>query len=574
MAGGGTSGQSLEYTPTWAFATVCFFIIAISIIIEHSIHLITKWFKRNRKSALYEAVEKLKSELMLLGFMSLILAVTQEPISNICIPTRLADIMLPCRKETKAETTATVEHLTVGVIRNLNFSVAGLYNGSLWTIPRRGLADDELDAGAVSSTDKCTAEARSFSAGKVSLVSQEGIHQLHIFFFVLAVMQIVYSALTMALGRLKMRRWKAWEKETQTTEYQAANGIFTRQTTFGRRHMTHCTNSTGHLCIKCFFRQFFKSVAKVDYLTLRHGFILAHLSERHNNFNFQKYIQISLEEDFKVIVSISPLLWLIVVIFMLVVVQGWHVYLFISFIPLLIVLVLGTKLGVIVARMALQLNNQDNVIKGAPLVQPHDDLFWFGRPRFVLTLLHLTLFLNAFELAFFVWVTIQFGFNSCYHEHTGIIVTRVVLAVAVQVLCSYITLPLYALVTQMGSQFKSKVLEEKIANIIKQWHAEVRVKRKKQEQCSLLMSPRTSLSTPDWSLKNSPTDFSSHHHHRPTSTTPIPTDQTNKNNFSNRGEITEEKIDTPNDHRAPDSTWLPCQAGVVELPIVRRYKGN
>ncbi|THG23302.1 hypothetical protein TEA_008600 [Camellia sinensis var. sinensis] len=146
--------------------------------------------------------------------------------------------------------------------------------------------------------------------------------------------------------------------------------------------------------------------------------------------------------------------------------------------------------------------------------------------------------------------------------------------VAVQVLCSYITLPLYALVTQMGSQFKSKVLEEKIANIIKQWHAEVRVKRKKQEQCSLLMFPRTSLSTPDWSLRNSPTDFSSHHHHRPTSTTPIPTDQTNKNNFSNRGEITEEKVDTPDDHRAPDSTWLPYQAGVVELPTVRQDKGN
>ncbi|CAL5419929.1 unnamed protein product [Camellia sinensis] len=543
MAGGGTSGQSLEYTPTWAFATVCFFIIAISIIIEHSIHLITKWLKRNRKSALYDAVEKLKSELMLLGFMSLILAVTQEHIANICIPTRLADIMLPCRKETEAETATTVEHFTVGVVRNLNFSVSGLYNGSLWTIPRRRLDDDAVDAGAVNSTDKCTAE------GKVSLVSQEGIHQLHIFFFVLAVMQIVYSVLTMALGRLKMRRWKAWEKETQTTEYQAANDPnrfrFTRQTTFGRRHMTHCTDSTAHLWIICFFRQFFKSVVKVDYLTLRHGFISAHLSERHNNFNFQKYIQRSLEEDFKVIVSIR-----------------------------LIVLVLGTKLEVIVARMALQLNNQDNVIIGAPLVQPHDDLFWFGRPRFVLTLLHLTLFLNAFELAFFVWVTMQFGFNSCYHEHTGIIVTRVALAVAVQLLCSYITLPLYALVTQMGSQFKSKVLEEKIANIIKQWHAEVRVKRKKQEQCSLLTSPRTSLSTPDWSLRNSLIDFSSHHHHRPTSTTPIPTNQTNKNNFSNRGEITEEKVDTPDDHRTPDSTWLPYQAGVVELPTVRRDKGN
>lgn len=40
--------------------------------------------------------------------------------------------------------------------------------------------------------------------GKVSLVTQNGIHQLHIFIFVLAVMQIVYSVLTMALGRAKV----------------------------------------------------------------------------------------------------------------------------------------------------------------------------------------------------------------------------------------------------------------------------------------------------------------------------------------------------------------------------------
>lgn len=36
---------------------------------------------------------------MLLGFMLLLLAVTQVPISNICINTKVADIMLPCRKQ-------------------------------------------------------------------------------------------------------------------------------------------------------------------------------------------------------------------------------------------------------------------------------------------------------------------------------------------------------------------------------------------------------------------------------------------------------------------------------------------
>lgn len=38
-----------------------------------------------------------------------------------------------------------------------------------------------------------------------SLISPEGMNQLSIFIFVLAVMQIVYSVLTMALGRAKVR---------------------------------------------------------------------------------------------------------------------------------------------------------------------------------------------------------------------------------------------------------------------------------------------------------------------------------------------------------------------------------
>lgn len=39
-----------------------------------------------------------------------------------------------------------------------------------------------------------------------SLMSQEGINQLNILIFVLAAMQILYSVLTMALGRAKVLR--------------------------------------------------------------------------------------------------------------------------------------------------------------------------------------------------------------------------------------------------------------------------------------------------------------------------------------------------------------------------------
>ncbi|XP_059298410.1 MLO-like protein 3 [Lycium ferocissimum] len=457
MAGGGggstsSPSRTLLDTPTWALATVCFIFIFLGIFIEHLIHLLCHWLKRHRKTALFEAVEKLKSVLMQLGFLSLLLAVIQRPLSKICIPNRIANSMLPCNRAV-LDSTKTIKGFE-------HFSNS-----------------KELPS-VENSVDHCGSRAMT------SFMSQSGINQLNNFIFVLAIMQIVYSVVTMALGRAKMKRWKTWEKETQSIEYMAANDPsrfrFTRETTFGRRHMNKFTTTPTQLWIKCFFRQFFHSVAKVDYLTLRHGFITAHLSSN-NAFNFQKYIERSLDDDFKVKVGISPFMWLVMVIFLLVDVHGWNIYLWVSFLPLLTVLVIGTKLETIVAQMALQLETQDTVIIGSPVVQPNDNLFWFNQPQFVLTLLHYTLFINAFELAFFIWVTWQFGIRSCYHEHVEIIVIRVVLALTVQVLCSYITLPLYALVTQMGSHFKRALLEERTMQVIKQWHTEVKRKKKKQK---------------------------------------------------------------------------------------------
>ncbi|KAJ6322943.1 hypothetical protein OIU77_012719 [Salix suchowensis] len=53
-------------------------------------------------------------------------------------------------------------------------------------------------------------------------------------------------------------------------------------------------------------------------MTLRHGFITAHLAPgSETRFDFQKYISRSLDEDFKVVVGISPVIWFIAVLLLL-----------------------------------------------------------------------------------------------------------------------------------------------------------------------------------------------------------------------------------------------------------------
>ncbi|KAE8731596.1 MLO-like protein 3 [Hibiscus syriacus] len=191
--------RSLEETPTWAVAAVCFFIVSLSVLIEYLIHLISNCLKRRRKTALYDAVDKLKSVLMVLGFMSLTLTVTRSFISRICIPNEFADSMLPCRKN----------------LKSIKAKKDFVYE-QIWSVDA---LHERILAGDSKSSDYCE------SKGKKSLISEEGGNQLSIFLFALAAMQIVYSVLTMALTRAKMRRWKAWEKETQTVEYQVANEL-------------------------------------------------------------------------------------------------------------------------------------------------------------------------------------------------------------------------------------------------------------------------------------------------------------------------------------------------------------
>ncbi|PPD82267.1 hypothetical protein GOBAR_DD20793 [Gossypium barbadense] len=304
--------------------------------------MIGKWLKNKHKRALYEALEKIKSELMLLGFISLLLTVGQGLISDICISKEIAATWHPCNKkqeeklnESDDQDKTDTEHRR----RLLTVSNSGV-------VIRRSLAGP--------SVDKCAAQ------GKVPFVSSEGIHQLHLFIFVLALFHVLYCVLTLALGTAKMKRWKRWEKETGTIEYQFSH--------------------------------------------------------------------------------------------------GWFSYLWLPFIPLIIILLVGTKLQVIITKMGLRIQERGEVVKGVPVVEPGDDLFWFNRPRLILYLINFVLF------------QYEFGSKSCFHEHVEDVVIRISMGILVQILCSYVTLPLYALVTQMGTNMKPTIFNERVATALRNWH--------------------------------------------------------------------------------------------------------
>ncbi|KAL8143656.1 hypothetical protein V2J09_016688 [Rumex salicifolius] len=486
------SERKLDQTPTWAVAGICASIVIISILLEKVLHKIGQWFNEKHKRALFEALEKVKSELMVMGFISLIFTFSQSYAAKICIPAKLADTMLPCKADGKSDTSSSTH-------RRLLSSTSG---------------------------PQC-------KEGYEPLISSDGLHQLHILIFFLAVFHVLYSAVTMMLGKMKIRAWKVWEHETSSLDYEFSNDPsrfrLTHETSFVKAHASFWTRvpiffyvvrgntavylniivrEQQFLMLGCFFRQFFRSVTKPDFLTLRNGFITTHISPR-GRFDFQKYIMRSLEDDFKVVVGVSPLLWASFVVFLLLnvngmtiyfffhlsihvsnlqklikspfLVSGWHTMLWASIIPLIIILAVGTKLQAILTCMALEITERHAVVQGIPLVQGSDGYFWFSRPRFVLHLLHFTLFQNAFQITYFLWIWYEFGINSCFHDSLPLAITKISIGVFAVLLCSYITLPLYALVTQMGSHMKKSVFDEHTSKALKKW--QLTVKKKQGDSC-------------------------------------------------------------------------------------------
>lgn len=458
--GGSSSGdRTLEETSTWAVAIVCTVFVVISTTIEHGINSLSKWFQKREKKAIIDALEKIKAELMLLGFISLLLTVGTTYIAMICVPEKLANKWLPCDKS--------------------RFQVQ--------TVWRRALAagNDKYDY--------CTLK------GKVPLISYSGTHQLHIFIFVLAVMHVVYSVLLMALGHFKMKKWKAWELETSSLEYQFTNDParfrFAHQTSFVRRHAGF-SRKPGIKWIVAFFRQFSGSISKVDYMTIRNGFINAHFAPN-SKFDFHKYIKRSMEDDYKSVLGISIPLWVFAILFLFVNIYKWHTLAWISLIPFLIILLVGTKLELVIMEMAQQIQDKTTIVRGAPVVEPSNNFFWFNRPEWILFLIHFTLFQNAYQMAYFLWKWYEFGITTCFHEKLYAILVRVLLGVGLQILCSYITFPLYSLVTQMGSHMKKSIFEEQTTKALKKWHQAAKQRKKLRDQ-SLITSVEPT--TPSHSL--------------------------------------------------------------------------
>ncbi|ESQ43119.1 hypothetical protein EUTSA_v10013119mg [Eutrema salsugineum] len=449
--------RSLALSPTWSVALVLTVFVVVSLIVERSIFRLSTWLRKTKRKPLFAALEKMKQELMLLGFISLLLTATSSTIANICVPSSFYnDRFVPC---TRSEIDEEPENES-SVKRNL------LTKSLFFNVFRRRLEG---------------INHATCSEGHEPFVSYEGLEQLHRFIFIMAVTHVTYSCLTMLLAIVKIHSWRIWEDVARMDRHDcltavAREKVFRRQETFVQYH-TSAPLAKNRLLIwvTCFFKQFGHSVVRSDYLTLRKGFIVNHHLTL--KYDFHSYMIRSMEEEFQRIVGVSGPLWGFVVAFMLFNIKGSNLYFWIAIIPVTLVLLVGAKLQHVIATLALENDGLTEYPSGVKL-RPRDELFWFNKPELLLSLIHFILFQNSFELASFFWFWWQFGYNSCFLKNHLLVYFRLILGFAGQFLCSYSTLPLYALVAQMGTNYKAALIPQRIRDTIQGWGKATRKKRR------------------------------------------------------------------------------------------------
>ncbi|KAK5785703.1 hypothetical protein PVK06_040313 [Gossypium arboreum] len=400
MAEGGGEGASLEYTPTWVLAVICTVIIAISLAIE---------------------------QLMLLGFISLLLTVFQSAISKICMSKKLVKDMLPCKIEEEEEEddddgNATTSHFQT----YFTFTMSG---GT-----RHLLAKASSNSSVIG---YCGAK------DKVPLLSVEALHHMHIFIFVLAIAHVTFCVLTVSFGGLKIRKWKQREDEIRKED----EGVLKKKVTHVHQHDFIKDRFLGFgKDSNSFIKQFYASVTKSDYETLRLGFIMMHC-RGNPKFNFHKYMIRALEDDFKEVVGIR-----LVIFLMIYVSYSWHTYFWIGFIPFILLLAVGSKVEHVITKLAHEVADKHVAVEGE--------------------------------------LVVQFGFNSCLMGQASYIFPRLLIGVFIQVLCSYSTLPLYAIVAQMGSMFNKAIFEDHVQASLLGWAKKVK-KKKALKQATELAAEST-----------------------------------------------------------------------------------
>ncbi|KAG2696454.1 hypothetical protein I3760_07G060000 [Carya illinoinensis] len=455
MEGEMKEGRSLTETPSWAVATVITIMVVFGFFFHGFLKRCGKWLNKTKRKPLLAALEKIKEELMLFGLLSLLMGHWIVFVAKICVKSSvMSSRFYPCALE---DDLRKLQHILVSGSKYLNHSVVR----------------EQVKSGL---HDHCP-------EGHESFASHESLEQLHRLVFVLGITHVSYSVFAIAMAMIKIYSWRPWEHEAKSMAIQSLQDtpLATPGNTRMRRLSTFISHRTSHpwsqhrvlVWLLCFSRQFWTSINRADYMALRLGFITTH--QLPLSYDFHNYMLRSMEDEFRDIVGMNVPLWIYAICCLFLDFHGSNIYFWLSFLPAILILLMGTKLHRVVVKLAVEIMDECP-LEGFHRFRLRDELFWFGKPKLLLWLIHLISFQNAFEVATFIWSLWEIKDPSCFMDNRTFLVIRLSFGIISQFWCSFITFPLYVIITQMGSRFRKSLISESVRDSLTGWQRRVKAK--------------------------------------------------------------------------------------------------
>jgi mlo protein len=262
MVAAGPGEKDYEDTQSWRLALFFFCFGLVSVGTEHVLHQLLHLVTEKQMLGVRDVINKLKDELMLLGFISLVLVLLQDRILAVCVP-QCGAIWGSCSEDSGNAT------------------------------------DDSRRMLAAAAPIEC-------GEGEEQFISLTALHQIHIFIFVLAVSLIGTGSAAMltALGRL--RTWAKWEKEHAEFDALLDGDVNADAQCAAKWEVLERSHS------RCLYQSLWIPLFgadKITFLYMRRFFIRKH--KRSKTFGFAKYVTGCTEDEFAQTLDIDGQDWLL-----------------------------------------------------------------------------------------------------------------------------------------------------------------------------------------------------------------------------------------------------------------------
>ena len=281
------AGLSLEETPSWRVILFLLAFLILSIIVEHSIHKLDHYLVHHGKLGPRAALTKIKDELMLMGFISLVLIIMEDMILAQCSDVSTAGVPVlgaKCIAELHLDELLTGSS-SGSSSSSSSSSTSG--SGSRRLASKSTLAMMDYCCGVGGSSSAASSNSTSSRmlleysmdyvgkgnrralggaaddcqcpCGQTPFIEQASLHQIHVLIFAYAATHIIYGCVVMAFAQMKVSVWKEWEQWAENpgewrwlvvgrlVDWSMVDGVA------GKRNKKR----TSHFPAFCFFVSFF-----------------------------------------------------------------------------------------------------------------------------------------------------------------------------------------------------------------------------------------------------------------------------------------------------------------------------